>query len=247
MALWVPGGGWSEARRSVRAIVTGARRAAADYPAVHSWAPVTLMAGSTKRKRRSRGGGSRGGASRSGSSRGGASACGASPAGASGGSAPKAVRSERREQGAQRQAVSERDRRAGQRMLGTVGERPPSPFGGLPVSETAILIGGIAFVIGAVQLLTHNGVQPALYVGVAVVAVGVIEVTAREHFSGYRSHTTLLAGIPSVALEVLLVAIAGSRTTRQELLVVIVPVFGGLFWILRRSFMAARQRRVAKR
>ena len=39
----------------------------------------------------------------------------------------------------------------------------------------------------------------ALAVGVVVCTLGVLEVTAREHFSGYRSHATLLAAIPAVA------------------------------------------------
>jgi hypothetical protein len=84
-------------------------------------------------------------------------------------------------------------------------------------------------------------------VGIIVVALGVIEVTAREHFSGYRSHTTLLAAIPTVALEFALVSSVNGRATRGALLVVVVPVFGGLFYVLRRAFMSARQRRVARR
>jgi hypothetical protein len=157
------------------------------------------------------------------------------------------VPSARREQRAERNAVTERDRRAGQRMLGTVGERPPSPFGGLPVSELAILAGGVAFVIGGIPVLSGHTPGPALIVGIIVVALGVIEVTGREHFSGYRSHTTLLAAIPTVGIEAALVASAGSRTTRGALLVVVVPVFAGLFYVLRRAFIAARQRRIARR
>lgn len=132
-------------------------------------------------------------------------------------------------------------------MLGTVGERPPSPFGGIPVSELAIFAGLIAFVVGAIQYLGHDGVQPALYIGAAVIALGVIEFTAREHFSGFRSHTTLLAGIPAVAVGIAVIAVVGSRTTREFLVFVVLVVFVGLFYVLRRTFMAARQRRVARR
>ncbi len=152
--------------------------------------------------------------------------------------APRAVRSERREE----VATTQRQRQAGERLLGTVGERPPSPFGGLPVSELLILAGGVSAIVGFVE-----DARPALFVGLAVVALGVLEVTAREHFSGYRSHTTLLAAIPTVAVEFVLVSAVGSHTTRGLLLLLIVPVFGGLFFILRRSFLLARQRRVARR
>ncbi len=126
-------------------------------------------------------------------------------------------------------------------MLGTVGERPEGLFGGLPVSELAILAGGIAFVVGVVQ-----GGGPALYVGLTVLALGVIEITAREHFSGYRSHTTLLAAIPSVALEAVLALTIGGSTNRPLLLTIVVPVFALLFYLLRRKFQLARQARVAR-
>ena len=111
------------------------------------------------------------------------------------------------------------------------------------MSEVAIFAGAVAFVIGLVQ----GGANPALIVGLIVLALGVVEVTAREHFSGFRSHTTLLAGIPAVGVGIAIIAIVGSRTTRQLLLVVVVLVFAGLFYAFRRSFMAARQRRVARR
>lgn len=127
-------------------------------------------------------------------------------------------------------------------MLGKVGERPPGPFGGLPVSELLILAGAIGAAVG---YFTWG--NTALFVGLAVVALGVIEVTAREHFSGFRSHTTLLAGIPAVVVGVAVIAIVGSRTTRELLLFVVALVFGGLFWLFRRAFTFARQRRVARR
>jgi hypothetical protein len=135
---------------------------------------------------------------------------------------------------------TERELKRGERVLGREGERPPSPFGGLPISELAILVGLIAAVIGFIQ-----GGGPALVVGLIVCALGVIEVTAREHFSGYRSHTALLAAIPSVALEAGVV-LAFKPSQRAVLVLAVVPVFAGLFWWLRRRFLIARQARVAR-
>jgi hypothetical protein len=128
-------------------------------------------------------------------------------------------------------------------MLGTVGERPESPFGGLPVSEIAIFAGLVSAVVG----WTQGGANPALVVGLVVLVLGVLEFTAREHFSGFRAHTTLLAGIPAIAVGLGVIQIGGSATTRQLLLFLVVLVFGGLFYVFRRAFMAARQRRVARR
>lgn len=149
--------------------------------------------------------------------------------------------STRRETRAERQAVGEHLHRRQHRQLGSEGDRPASPFGGLPVSELAILLGFIALVFGFIR-----GGGPALIVGVAVCALGVLEITAREHFSGYRSHTVLLAAIPAVAAATGLVALLGEPKQRGVLLVVAVPVFGILFWLLRRRFQTARQARVAR-
>jgi hypothetical protein len=140
-----------------------------------------------------------------------------------------------------RAVEAERERQRGQRQLGREGERPQGPFGGLPVSEVAILLGIIGAVFGFL-----NGGGPALVVGLVVCALGVCEITAREHFSGYRSHTALLAAIPAVAIEATLVAIFGEPQQRGLLLVVVVPVFAVLFWLLRRRFLTARQARVAR-
>jgi hypothetical protein len=123
----------------------------------------------------------------------------------------------------------------------SVGERPKGFFGGLPVSEFAILVGGIGMVVG---LIDHGG--PALIVGAIVCALGVLEVTAREHFSGYRSHTALLAAFPAVGAELAVVLLVGEPSTRAFLVVVVVPVFAVCFWLLRRRFLVARQARLVR-
>ena len=125
--------------------------------------------------------------------------------------------------------------------LGSYGERPPNPFGGVPVAEIAIAAGLAALVFGLIQ---HGG--PALIGGVVLCLLGVTEVTAREHFSGYRSHTVLLAGIPAVLAEFAIVLAVGTPAIRVLLLVPVAAVFGGCAWFLRRRFLVARQARLAK-
>jgi hypothetical protein len=154
--------------------------------------------------------------------------------------APRAVVSTRRDARAERQVQTAQEVKRGGRVLGREGERPQSPFGGLPVSELAILLGLIAAAFG---LFDHG--RPALVVGLIVCALGVIEITAREHFSGYRSHASLLALVPSVAIEVGIV-LAFKPSQRALLVLVVVPIFGGLFWWLRKRFLIARQARVAR-
>jgi hypothetical protein len=125
--------------------------------------------------------------------------------------------------------------------LGAYGERPSSPFGGLPVSEIAIFAGLVALVFGVIR---HGG--PSLIGGVVLCLLGVTEVTAREHFSGYRSHTVLLAAIPAVVAEFLIVLTVGPPAIRVLLLVPVAAVFGACAWLLRRRFLVARQSRIAK-
>ena len=157
------------------------------------------------------------------------------------GTAPRAVASTRREARAERATATADRRRRAQRQLGREGERPPSPFGGVPVSEVAIGAGLVAAVVGFA-----SSAELPLIVGLVMCGLGVMEVTGREHFSGYRSHTALLAAIPAVGIEAGVVALFGDPQQRGLLLLVIVPVFGILFWALRRRFQIARQARVAR-
>jgi hypothetical protein len=109
------------------------------------------------------------------------------------------------------------------------------------VSEIAIGGGLVALVFGVIQ---RGG--PALIGGVVLCLLGVTEVTAREHFSGYRSHTVLLAGIPAVVAEFVIVLTVGPPAIRVLLLVPVGAVFGACAWFLRRRFLVARQARIAK-
>jgi hypothetical protein len=141
---------------------------------------------------------------------------------------------------AERSVLAERDQRRQDNMLGPYGERPRSPFG-LPVSELAIFVGAVGIVVGLV-----SASAPALAVGIIVCTLGVGEVTAREHLSGYRAHTTLLAAIPAVAIGVAMIALLSGSLRRGPLLLVVLPVFAILFWLLRKRFRAARQARVTR-
>jgi hypothetical protein len=113
----------------------------------------------------------------------------------------------------------------------------------VPVSEIAIFAGLVALVVW----FFSRGTTALLVVGLVVCALGVLEVTAREHFSGYRSHGMLLAAVPAVAVGIAVVSLIGERTSRAPLLLAVaVPIFAFLFWVLRKRFQVARQSRVAR-
>jgi hypothetical protein len=114
----------------------------------------------------------------------------------------------------------------------------------VPLAELVILGGIVSLAIGVI-----GGHPTAIGIGVALAGLGGMEVAVREHFAGYRSHTTLLAAAPAAAL-VVLVGVAfgepGTRSGRELLLLAAVPVFALCFWLLRKRFLAARQARVAR-
>ena len=158
------------------------------------------------------------------------------------GGAPRAVPSARRAQRDSTQREAAASRAPADRTLGTVGERPPGIFGGVPVSEFAILAGLVALVIG---MLNHGG--PALELGIIMMALGVTEVTAREHFSGFRSHATLLAFMPAVIVEAVYALVFGAPSQRILIVLPALPVFAICYWLLRRHFRVARHTRVVSR
>jgi hypothetical protein len=156
------------------------------------------------------------------------------------GAAPRAVPSPRREQRTEREVLARHERQRTSR-IGTGRERPPGLFGGIPVSEVAIFAGLIAVVVGY-----FNRGGPALVGGIVLCALGVVEVTSREHFAGFRSHSILLAAIPTVGVEFLLVQVMPSSWPRTTALIGDAIVFGLLFWPLRKRFARAHQARVAR-
>lgn len=83
-------------------------------------------------------------------------------------------------------------------------ERPPAPWGSFPLAELTIFAGVVLLAIGLA-----GGSPVALAVGIALGALGGLEVAAREHFAGYRSHSTLLAGLVFVIAVGALLYLAG--------------------------------------
>jgi hypothetical protein len=133
----------------------------------------------------------------------------------------------------------------------TFGERPRSPWHPLPLSELLILAGAVAFVL-AVSRLRHGPSSggPLLLAGIAAVALGTVEVTWREHSSGFRSHTLLLALLPVIVLHSAVVlgytfAAKPSQLLNVGMFAVDIAVFVVLFRLLRARFLDARARAAA--
>jgi hypothetical protein len=132
----------------------------------------------------------------------------------------------------------------GLKDLAPVGQRPPPPWHPWPLSELLILFGAVGTVVGFSRGVSNGGA--ALFVGLAAVVIGTVEVMLREHLSGYRSHTVILAALPVIVLDALLVLLISPFTTTLKLALVAidVPVFLLLFKLLRARFQGARRERV---
>ncbi|MGB2694825.1 MAG: hypothetical protein WBD55_06505, partial [Dehalococcoidia bacterium] len=72
-------------------------------------------------------------------------------------------------------------------------DRPPAPWGSFPLVELVILLALILLAAG----LFVRGKQglTMIFGGLALGVLGGTEVSIREHFAGYKSHTTLLSGV----------------------------------------------------
>jgi hypothetical protein len=143
--------------------------------------------------------------------------------------------------------------RGGRRDAGAVGElhaygeRPRPPWYPLPLSELLILVGGIGVIVAWARGIQSEAALLAASIGAVV--IGTIEVTLREHLSGYRSHTVMLAVIPAIVLHsvVVLLVLALSGHVPSWLNIVLLPIDAALvavfYKLLRARFVDARRER----
>ncbi len=122
--------------------------------------------------------------------------------------------------------------RPARRAAAKLDDRPPAPWGNFPLAELVILAGIVALAIGVI-----GGRPIAIGVGVVCAGLGGLEVAVREHFAGYRSHTTLLAGFAFV------LTTAGVLYLGNQILAVALAVgavvFAIVFYLARRAFQRA--------
>ena len=124
-----------------------------------------------------------------------------------------------------------------------LGERPQSLWHPLPLSELLILVGAIGTIVGLSRGISNGGAP--LFAGLAAVAIGTVEVTLREHLSGYRSHAIILAALPVIVLDTLLVLLVAPFGTGLKLAMFALDVvlFAVVYRMLRARFADARRER----
>lgn len=111
-------------------------------------------------------------------------------------------------------------------------ERPEAPWGSFPLAELSVLAGIVMLAIGI-----FGKSATAIGVGVVLAGLGGLATAASEHFAGYRSHTTLLAGTVFVLVVGGLFYLAG--TILAVALAVGAATFIATFFLMRRAFQRA--------
>ncbi len=114
-------------------------------------------------------------------------------------------------------------------------DRPPPLWAPFPLTELVTLAGIVLMAWG----LLSGGEEGnrRLVAGLAIASLAGLELAVREHLTGFRSHSALLAG--AVAIVVMVVVGLGLGLNPLGLILVAGAVaFGGTFWGLRKLFQA---------
>jgi hypothetical protein len=112
-------------------------------------------------------------------------------------------------------------------------ERPKAPWHPFPLVELCVLVGIVLIVLGLIVGFESDRGQLALVCGVLLASLGGLDTAVREHFNGYKSHSSVLAGLPGV------IAAAALFFARAPWIAVAVGaalVFGIAFWGFRTAF-----------
>jgi len=113
-----------------------------------------------------------------------------------------------------------------------MADAPKAPWSPFPLTELVILLALVMLTVGFVSDGDRRGVLVGI--GLVLASLGGGELALREHFAGYRSHTTLLAGLGGFAVGA--AALAAGAPKGAVLLVAVVAAVAA-FPLLRRAFM----------
>jgi hypothetical protein len=128
--------------------------------------------------------------------------------------------------------AARRERAVTPRARRSTSERPPAPWGSFPLSELVILLGLVLILWGAAR---GSGGEEMLVAGLVIASLGGGELALREHLAGYRSHSSLLAGVAAFAA-VSVVALGLGPVKIWVLVILGVAVFAGTFYAMRELF-----------
>jgi hypothetical protein len=133
----------------------------------------------------------------------------------------------------------EPSRRAARRRVSgktSFEDRPPAPWGSFPLVEIVVLIALVLLV--ASFFVDSSRRAPMLLGGLALGSLAGLELSIREHFGGFRSHSALLAGAVAAAAITLTYFVTKGGGAGIAVVPVVVGgvVFMAAFWFFRQAF-----------
>jgi len=123
-------------------------------------------------------------------------------------------------------------RRGPPRRRARLDEAPKPPWAPFPLVELCILVGLMLLVAGF--FASGRRAVTLLAFGLVLVGLATLDLSIREHFAGFRSHTTLLAGAAGMGSGTILFALGLLGFVAP--LVVAVAIFALAWWALRGAF-----------
>ncbi len=115
----------------------------------------------------------------------------------------------------------------------SIDDRPPPLWGAFPLTEL-VTLGGIILMVWGFLSGPEDG-RARIAGGLAIASLGGLELAIREHVTGYRSHTTMLAAATGIIVIVALGLGAGVGFL-PVLLAAGLAAFGASFYWLRGLF-----------
>jgi hypothetical protein len=112
--------------------------------------------------------------------------------------------------------------------------RPPAPWGKFPLVELVVLL-SIAMLLAGFFVQGNRGVT-LIGAGIALGSLAGLELAIREHFAGFRSHTTVLAGFLGVLVLGVGFFFVPAGWPRVAVFVASIVIFLGAFYLFREAF-----------
>lgn len=106
------------------------------------------------------------------------------------------------------------------RFIERADHRPKAPWHPFPLVELSVLAGIVLIVVGALNADTDNG-KLSVVIGLVLSALAGLDTAVRDHFAGFKSHTTLLAGFPAA------LGAAGLALTGLPIVAIVIVAVGG--------------------
>jgi hypothetical protein len=125
----------------------------------------------------------------------------------------------------------------------SIEDRPKPPWHPVPLVELAVLVGLVLLILGLINVKEDRG-KVMLIAGMALGSLGGLDTALREHFAGYRSHTTIIAALPAVVTAAALFFVS---VPWPVVIAIAVAVFAAVFWLARRAFTRRARRALRSR